>query len=169
MCVLTILDHCCHIFGDKWRSWDHVSLGPWLQTSSTRSYGSYFEPSRKSLMVIFLCVLALFFLFFFEVPYSSVSMLVEGPVTSSLTHAFLVFAFSTSITSPSSTFSFPLDSKWITFIDLSPASLGNGRIVAATYGGRLKICRYSIGAGGGWIGAWGLSLGRVTCLLGPLP
>ena len=67
-------------------------------------------------MVIFLWVLALFFLFFFEVPSSLVSMLAEGPVTSSLTLAFLVSALSIGITSSSSTFSLPLDSRWITFI-----------------------------------------------------
>ena len=62
-------------------------------------------------MVIFLCVLALFLLFFFEVPSSLVSMLAEGPVTYLLTRAFLVFDLSIGITSASSTFSLPLDSK----------------------------------------------------------
>lgn len=53
MHVLTIFDHCCHILGDKCKSLDQVSLRPWLLTSSTRLYGSSFEPSKKSLMVIF--------------------------------------------------------------------------------------------------------------------
>ena len=100
-------------------------------------------------MVIFLRVLALFFLFFFEVPSFLVSMLAQGPVTSLLTHAFLVFSLSTGITLASSTFSLPLDSKWITFTALSLASLGNGGIAAAAYGGRLKICGCSTGGGCG--------------------
>ena len=49
-------------------------------------------------MVIFLRVLALFFLFFFDVPSSLVSMLVEGPVTSSLTRAFFILVLSIGIT-----------------------------------------------------------------------
>ena len=127
------------------------------------------EPNERSLMVIFLCVLALFFLFFFEVPSSSISMLVEGLVTSWLARAFFVLVLSTSITLGSSTFSLPLDSKWITFTALLPASLGNGGIAAVDCGGCLKIWGCSTGAGGGQTRDWGLSLGGITCLLGPLP
>ena len=96
-------------------------------------------------MVIFLCMLALFFLFFFDVPSSLVSMLAEGSVTSSLTRAFLVFFLSIGITLGSCTFSLPFDSRWITFSTLSPASFGNDGIIAATCGGCLKICGRSIG------------------------
>ena len=95
---------------------------------------------------MFLCVLVLFFLFFFDLPSSLVSMLAKGPVTSSLTHAFFIFDLSIGITLGSFTFSFPLSSKWITFIALSPASSGKGGIAAAAYGGRLKICGCSTGA-----------------------
>ena len=85
--------------------------------------------------MIFRCVLVLFLLFFFDVPSSLVSMLVGGPVTSSLTRAFLI-----GITSDSFIFAFPLASSWITFTALSPACSGNGGIAVAAYGGRLKIC-----------------------------
>ena len=120
-------------------------------------------------MVIFLRVLALFFLFFaFDMPSSSVSILAGGPVTSSLTRAFFTRAFFTGITSGSFAFSFPLASSWITLIALSPISSGNGGIAAVACGGRRKIWGWSIGGGGGCAGAWGLSLGGVTCLLGPL-
>ena len=59
-------------------------------------------------MVIFLLVLDLFFLFFasFDVPSSSIIALAGGPVTSSLTRAFLI-----GITSGSFIFSFPLASS----------------------------------------------------------
>ena len=87
-------------------------------------------------MVIFLRVLALFFLFFpFDVPSSSVSILVEDPITLLLTGAFLI-----GITSNSFFFSSPLFSRWITLTTLSQISLGNGGIVAAAYGASLKIC-----------------------------
>ena len=89
-------------------------------------------------MVIFLCVLALFFLFFFDVPSSLVSMLVEGPVTSSLTHAFFIIVLSSGITLGSFTFSLPLASKWITLIALSFVSSGNDGIVAIACGGHLE-------------------------------
>ena len=87
-------------------------------------------------MVIFLCVLALFFLFFpFDVPSSPVSILARDPITLLLTHAFLI-----RITFSSFPFSSPLVSRWITLTALSPISLGKGGIAAAAYGGRLKIC-----------------------------
>ena len=85
-------------------------------------------------MVIFLCVLALFFLFFpFDVPSYSVSILARGPITSLLTRAFLI-----GITSSSFAFSFPLASSWITLIALSPISSGNGGIAADACGGCRK-------------------------------
>ena len=124
-------------------------------------------------MVIFLCVLALFFLFLLDVPSSSVSMLAGGPITSLLTRVFLTRVFSCAflidITSGSFAFSFPLASSWITLIALSPVSSGNGGIAAVACGGRRKIWGWSTGGGCGCVGSWGLSLGGVTCLLGPLP
>ena len=137
--MLTILDHCRRIFGDRWRIRGQVSLGPWLLTSSTNSYGSSFEPSKKSLIVIFCWVaLALFFLFLLVVASYSVSMLAGGPDTSSLTRVFFKRVFLTSITSRTLAFSFPLDCSWMTLTALSPTSSGNGGI-AAVWGGRLRI------------------------------
>ena len=96
-------------------------------------------------MVIFLYVLALFFLFFpFDVPSSCVSILVKVLVTLSLTCAFLI-----GITSGSFPFSSCLVSKWITLTTLSPISLGNGGIAATASGGRSKICGRLIGGGCG--------------------
>ena len=68
-------------------------------------------------MVIFLLVVDLFFLFFasFDVPSSSIIPLAGGPVTSSLTRAFLL-----GITSGSFIFSLPLASSWITLTFLHP-------------------------------------------------
>ena len=60
-------------------------------------------------MVIFLHELVLFFLLApFEVPSSSISVLVEGPITSSLTRAFQAAILLTSMIFGSVIFSFPL-------------------------------------------------------------
>ena len=101
-------------------------------------------------MLIFLHELILFFCFIpFDVPSSSVSILVEGLVTSSLTRAFFVLVFLIGITLGSFTFSLPLASKWIALIALSFISLGNGGIAAAACGGCLKICGWAISGGCG--------------------
>ena len=54
----------------------------------------------------------------------------------------------------------------MTLTALSPAASGKGGTLAAGCG-RLKIWGWA--AKGGCTGAWGLSLGGVTCRLGPLP
>ena len=82
-------------------------------------------------MVILLLALDLFFLFFasFDVPSSSIIALAGGPVTSSLTRAFLI-----GITFGSLIFSFPLASSWITLTALSSFTSGKGGIAAVACG-----------------------------------
>ena len=88
-------------------------------------------------MVMFLCMLSLFFYFFpIDISSSSIFILARAPITLSLTRAFL-----SGITSGSFPFSSPLASRWITLTNILPISLGNGgEIVAAACGGCLKIC-----------------------------
>ena len=56
----------------------------------------------------------------------------------------------------------------MTLITLSTATSGKGGTSAADYG-HLNIWGWAAGGGCGSEGAWGLSLGGVTCHLGPLP
>ena len=80
-------------------------------------------------MVTLLLAVDLFFLFFasFDVPSSSIITLAGGPVTSSLTRAFLI-----GITSGSLIFS--LASSWITLTVLSSFTSGKGGIAAVACG-----------------------------------